>query len=211
MTLWELFHKGGPVMWPLLACSITALAIIIERSFALRRSKIIPKVFIDEVERLARMGRFGDIERIARRNSSPMSSVIMAAIKNIGMRKELIKNSMEEAGASEAYSIMKNIDILGVITTISPLLGLLGSVSGMITSFHSIGKAEGPMSMALAAGISEALITTATGLSIAIPTFVFYRYFVARSEYFLMEMEKASVRILENIKGDQDEVQAQQG
>jgi biopolymer transport protein ExbB len=211
MVLWTYMVKGGPVMWPLLACSVTALAIIIERFWSLRRNSIIPKALIDEVERLARMGRLADIEKLMARNSSPICSIIMAALKNIGMSKDAIKIYMEEAGATEAYGIMKNIDILGVITTISPLMGLLGSVSGMITSFHSIGQAEGNTSVHLAAGISEALITTATGLAIAIPTFVFYRYFVARSDYLLMEMEKSAARILEYLKGERNEVQAQQG
>ncbi|MGB4109783.1 MAG: MotA/TolQ/ExbB proton channel family protein, partial [Desulfomonilia bacterium] len=98
MTLLEFFVKGGPLMWPLLACSIIALAIIIERSFALRQSKIIPRSLMEEVERLTRMGRLDDIEKLLRRSSSPICPVIMVAIKNAGMRREIIKDYMEEAG-----------------------------------------------------------------------------------------------------------------
>lgn len=207
MTFWELFIKGGPMMWPLLACSVIALAIIIERLFALRQNKIIPRDLVEEVERLTRMGRLDDIEKLIRRNSSPICPVIMVAIKNAGMRREIIKDYMEEAGATEAYAIDRYIEVLGIIATISPLLGLLGTVSGMITSFHAVGS-EGPVSQMLSAGISEALITTATGLSIGIPVYICYRFFIARSDYLLMEMEKTSARILEYLKGENDEVQA---
>jgi len=116
---------------------------------------------------------------------------------------------MEEAGAKEAYTINRYIDVLGIIATISPLLGLLGTVSGMITSFHAVGG-EAMAGRMLAAGISEALITTATGLSIGIPVYIFYRFFIARSDYLLLEMEKTAARVLEYLKGDRDEVQARQ-
>lgn len=206
MTLWELFLKGGPMMWPLLACSVIALGIFIERLIALRPGLIIPQDLVDEVERLSRMHRLGDMEQLLRRSSSPISPVILVAIRNAGKRREIIKDYMEEAGAAEAYAIDRYIDILGIIATISPLLGLLGTVSGMIASFHAIGVqgSQGPM---LAAGISEALITTAAGLSIAIPVYVGYRFLMARSDYLLLEMEKTSARILEYIKGEDYEIQ----
>ncbi|MGC9323190.1 MAG: MotA/TolQ/ExbB proton channel family protein [Desulfomonilia bacterium] len=193
------------MMWPLLSCSIIALAIIIERMFSLRQRKIIPKDLVEEVERLTRMGRLTDIEQLLKRSSSPICPVILVAIRNAGMRREIIKDYMEEAGATEAYSIERYIDILGIIATISPLLGLLGTVSGMITSFQAVG-ATGNESQMLAAGISEALITTATGLSIGIPVYIFYRFFIARSDYLLLEMEKTSARILEYLKGENYEV-----
>lgn len=205
MTFWEFFMKGGPMMWPLLSCSIIALAIIIERMFSLRQRKIIPKDLVEEVERLTRMGRLTDIEQLLKRSSSPICPIILVAIRNAGMRREIIKDYMEEAGATEAYSIERYIDILGIIATISPLLGLLGTVSGMITSFQAVG-ATGNESQMLAAGISEALITTATGLSIGIPVYIFYRFFIARSDYLLLEMEKTSARILEYLKGENYEV-----
>lgn len=207
MTLWELFLKGGPMMWPLLACSIIAVAIFIERLFALRSSRIIPPELVQEVERLTRQGRLDDIEQLLMRSSSPICPVILTAIRNAGMRREIIKDYMEEAGATEAFAIERYIDVLGIIATISPLLGLLGTVSGMIASFHAIG-AQGPESQMLAEGISEALITTAAGLSIGIPVYIAYRFLMARSDYLVMEMEKTSARILEYLKGEGDEVSA---
>ncbi|HOJ12963.1 MAG TPA: MotA/TolQ/ExbB proton channel family protein [Deltaproteobacteria bacterium] len=209
MTLWEFFLKGGPLMWPLLVCSVVALAIIVERMFALRQSRIIPRDLIEEVERLVRMGRLGDIEQLLKRNSSPICPVIMVAIKNAGMRREIIKDYMEVAGAGEAYAIERYLDILGIIAAIAPLLGFLGTVTGMLASFQAVAGSAGGAnsSQLLAAGISEALITTVAGLAIGIPVFVCYRLLVARSDYLVMEMEKTSARILEYLKGDAHEVQ----
>jgi len=207
MTLWEFFIKGGPVMWPLLACSVIALAIIIERFFSLRQNRIIPRVLIEEVERLARMGRLADIERLIRRSSSPIGPVVMVAIKNAGMRREIIKDYMEEAGATEANAIERYIDVLGIIAAISPLLGFLGTVTGMLKSFHAVSTSGGNSSQLLAGGISEALITTVAGLCIGIPVFVCYRLLLARSDSLIFEMEKASARILEYLKGEDHEVQ----
>jgi biopolymer transport protein ExbB len=209
MTVWEFFAKGGPLMWPLLACSIIALAVIIERFFSLRQGRIIPKDLIEEVERLTRMGRLNDIELLLKINSSPLCPIIMAAIKNAGMNREIIKNHMEDAGAKVAYTMERPIDILGIIAVISPLLGFLGTVMGMLTSFKEAGSLEGHAGQLFASGISEALITTVMGLSIAIPVYICYRLLVVRNDYLLLEMEKASSRILEFLKGDTHEVQAE--
>jgi biopolymer transport protein ExbB len=209
MTVWEFFVKGGPLMWPLLACSIIALAIIIERLFTLRRSKIIPMELIEEVERLTRMGRLGDIEQLLKRNSSPICPIIMAAIKNADMRREIIKDYMEEAGATEAYTMERSIDILGIIAVISPLIGFLGTAMGMLSSFQAISSSGEHSSQLLAPGISQALITTVMGLTIAIPVYVCYRLLIARSDYLLLEMEMTSARILEYLKGETHEVQTE--
>lgn len=207
MTLWQFFIKGGPVMWPLLACSVIALAIILERSFALRRGRIIPKTLVEEIERLSRLGRLADIERLIRRVSSPICPVVMVAIKNAGMRREIIKDYMEEAGATEANAIERYIDVLGIIAAISPLLGFLGTVTGMLKSFHAVSVSGGNSSQLLAGGISEALITTVAGLVIGIPVYVCYRLLLARSDFLVLEMEKTSARILEYLKGEGHEVQ----
>jgi len=207
MTVWEFFVRGGPLMWPLLACSIIALAITIERLFSLRQSKIIPRELIEEVERLTRMGRLNDIEQLLKRNSSPICPIIMVAIKNAGMRREIIRDYMEEAGATQAYTIERYIDILSIIAAIAPLLGFLGTVTGMLTSFQAVSASGEHSSQLLASGISEALITTVVGLSIGIPVYVCYRLLIARSDFLLLEMEKSSARILEYLKGETHEVQ----
>ncbi len=209
MTLWEFFIKGGPVMWPLFACSIIALAIIIERLFALRQSKIIPEELIEELERLIRMGRLGDIEQLLKGSSSPLCPIIMTAIKNIGRRREIIKEYMEEEGATQAYTMERYTDILGIIAAISPLLGFLGTATGILTTFKAISTMGNTSSLLLATGISEALITTIVGLAIAIPVYVCYRILIARSDYLLIDMEMTSARILEYLKGETNEVQAE--
>jgi biopolymer transport protein ExbB len=209
MTVWEFFVKGGPLMWPLLACSIIALAIIIERLFTLRRSKIIPVDLIEEVERLTRMGRLSDIEQLLKMNSSPICPIIMAAIRNSEMGREIIKDYMEEAGAQEAFAIERPIDILGIIAVISPLLGFLGTVMGMLSSFQTVTSSGEHSSQLLASGISQALITTVMGLTIAIPAYICYRLLIARSDYLLLEMEMISARFLEYLKGEAHEVQTE--
>lgn len=153
------------------------------------------------------MGRLSDIEQLLKRSSSPICPVIMMAIKNAGMRREIIKDYMEEAGASEAYSIERYIDILGIIAAIAPLLGFLGTVTGMLAAFQAVSITGTHSSQLLAGGISEALITTVVGLAIGIPVFVAYRLLIARSDYLVLEMEKTSARILEYLKGDEHEVQ----
>ncbi|MCE5274777.1 MAG: MotA/TolQ/ExbB proton channel family protein [Deltaproteobacteria bacterium] len=190
-----------------MACSIIALAITIERLFSLRQSKIIPRELIEEVERLTRMGRLNDIEQLLKRNSSPICPIIMVAIKNAGMRREIIRDYMEEAGATQAYTIERYIDILSIIAAIAPLLGFLGTVTGMLTSFQAVSASGEHSSQLLASGISEALITTVVGLSIGIPVYVCYRLLIARSDFLLLEMEKSSARILEYLKGETHEVQ----
>ncbi|MGD0209551.1 MAG: MotA/TolQ/ExbB proton channel family protein [Desulfomonilia bacterium] len=209
MTLWEFFIKGGPLMLPLFACSIIAFAIIIERLFALRYGQIIPKELIEEVEGLIRMGRLGDIEQLLKRSSSPMCPIIMTAVKNAGLRREIIKEYMEEAGAAEGYTMERYIDILGIIAAIAPLLGFLGTVAGMLTSFKAMSTTPEHSSLLFASGISEALITTVMGLAIAIAVYIFYRLLIARNDYLLMEMEMTSARILECLKGETYEVQTE--
>jgi biopolymer transport protein ExbB len=209
MTLWEFFIKGGPLMWPLFACSIIAFTIIRERLFALRHDQIIPKELVEEVERLIRLGRLGDIEQLLKKSSSPMCPIIMTAVKNAGLRREVIKEYMEEAGATEGYTMERYIDILGIIAAIAPLLGFLGTVAGMFTSFKAMSTTLEHSSRLFASGISESLITTVMGLAIAIPVYIFYRLLIARSDYLLMEMEMTSARILECLKGETYEVQTE--
>jgi biopolymer transport protein ExbB len=205
MTIWEFFVKGGPLMWPLLACSVIATAIILERLYSLRKKKLLPGELIEEVERLTRMGRLNDIEHLLNTSSSPISPVLMAAVKNAGMHRDIIREYMEEAGAAAAYGIERPIDLLGIIATISPLLGFLGTVSGMLSTFQSMSAANS--AHAFPAGLSEALITTVTGLAVGIPVYICYRLFMTRSEYLILEMEKISARFLKYLKGDVYEIQ----
>lgn len=209
MTLWEVFVKGGPIMWPLFACSIIALAIIIERIFTLRPARIMPRELIEEVERLIFIGRLGDVEQLLKRYSSPLCPIILTAVKNAGRSREIIREYMEEAGAKEAYTMERYVDILGIISAISPLLGFLGTITGVLTSFRIMGIEGSQSSQMLATGISEALVTTVIGLAIAIPVYVCYRILIARSDQMLMEMEMTSARVLEYLKGGEHEVQAE--
>ena len=138
-----------------------------------------------------------------------MCPIIMAAVKKAGLRREVIKEYMEEAGAMEGYTMERYIDILGIIAAVAPLLGFLGTIAGILTSFKNMSTIGEHSSQLFASGISEALITTVMGLAIALPVYIIYRLLIARSDYLVMEMEMASARILECLKGEPYEVQTE--
>ena len=193
----DLFIKGGPVMYPILFCSILSLAIIIERLISLRRGRIIRPETLFRVQDLIRIERIADIIELCQKNSSPMSRIVLAAIKNINQPKAEIKEAVSEAGRQEVRVLEKNLAILGTIVSIAPLLGLLGTVTGMIRAFYTIALRGVGEPTALASGISEALLTTAAGLTVAIPSQLFYNYFINKVDSLTLDMEQNSLDILE--------------
>ena len=193
----DLFIKGGPVMYPILFCSILSLAIIIERLISLRRGRIIRPETLFRVQDLIRIERIADIIELCQKNSSPMSRIVLAAIKNINQPKAEIKEAVSEAGRQEVRVLEKNLATLGTIVSIAPLLGLLGTVTGMIRAFYTIALRGVGEPTALASGISEALLTTAAGLTVAIPSQLFYNYFINKVDSLTLDMEQNSLDILE--------------
>lgn len=192
--------KGGVLMLPILFCSVLALAIILERFMSLRRSRIMRLDVLRRVEELLREKRVGEASTLCRRNSSSMTRLLQAAILNHERTKEEIKEIVEDTGRHEIPTLERYLNILGTIAAISPLLGLLGTVTGMIRVFNVISvKGVGHPSQ-LAGGIGEALITTATGLVVAIPALVFYNYFANKADTLVLEMEKYSFRMVEILK-----------
>ena len=193
----DLFIKGGPVMYPILFCSILSLAIIIERLISLRRGRIIRPETLFRVQDLIRIERIADIIELCQKNSSPMSRIVLAAIKNINQPKAEIKEAVSEAGRQEVRVLEKNLATLGTIVSIAPLLGLLGTVTGMIRAFYTIALRGVGEPTASASGISEALLTTAAGLTVAIPSQLFYNYFINKVDSLTLDMEQNSLDILE--------------
>ncbi|MEE9574533.1 MAG: MotA/TolQ/ExbB proton channel family protein, partial [Gammaproteobacteria bacterium] len=173
----ELIKAGGLLMWPILLCSVISLAIIIERFWSLQQQRIVPKHLVAQVWQWAKVGHL-DNNRIQNlRTGSPLGRILAAGLVNRSHKREVMKESIEEVGRHVAHSLERFLNTLGTIASISPLLGLLGTVIGMIKVFavittHGVGDAS-----ILAEGISEALLTTAAGLSVAIPTLMFHRYF----------------------------------
>jgi biopolymer transport protein ExbB len=188
-------------MIPIALCSIIALAIFLERLWSLRRSRVIPRDFLIEIEDLIRREKIPEAVTRCRKDNSSMANIIVAGIRNFGKRREIVKESIEEIGRREAATLERYINVVGTIAAIAPLLGLLGTVFGMIKAFNVISIQGVGNPSSLAGGISEALITTAAGLVVAIPTFVLYRYLANKADALIVEMEEHSIRMVDLLKG----------
>jgi len=199
--MYDFVVKGGVLMIPIALCSIIALAIFLERLWSLRRSKVTPRDFLIEIEDLIRREKIPEAVTRCRKDNSSMANIIVAGIRNFGKRREIVKESIEEIGRREAATLERYINVVGTIAAISPLLGLLGTVVGMIKAFNVISIQGVGNPSSLAGGISEALITTAAGLVVAIPTFVLYRYLANKADALIVEMEEHSIRMVDLLKG----------
>ncbi len=197
--MYQFVMKGGYLMYPIMLCSIITMAILFERLFALRRSRIIPERFIVEVSDLVRQQRMEDAMTQCRLNNSSIARVLMAGISRHNKPRQQVKEAIEDVGRIEAAVLERFLTILGTIAGIAPLLGLLGTVTGMIKAFNVISHAGIGNPQMLAGGISEALITTAAGLSVAIPAFVFYKLLRSRVDKRILRMERVSIEVLDLI------------
>lgn len=196
----DFFTKGGIFMYPILFCSITALAIFIERLWNLRWKHVIPQDFVGDVEQLIRREKIPDAAQLCQQNSSSMARILLVGIKNFGRKREVIKEYLEEVGRQESASLERFVEGLGTIAGVSTLLGLLGTISGMIQIFSVISSQTVVNPGSLAGGISEALITTYAGLSVAIPTLVMYKYLQSRTQTLILQMEEHSIRLVDLLK-----------
>ena len=187
-------------MAPIILCSILSLTIIAERLWALRRSQVVPNGVGEQVEQWAVRHELDrrHIEQL--RSGSALGRVLAAALINRHRPRELIKEAVEDTGRHVVYRLERFLNTLGTIAGISPLLGLLGTVIGMIKVFSTILEQGVGNANVLAGGISEALITTAAGLTVAIPSFFFYRYFKGRVEEYVVSMEEQAINLIEAIE-----------
>ncbi len=201
-NLWDFVVKGGVIMIPIGLCSLVALTVIIERLISLRRSRVIPPAFLDGLRKVLRDSP-GDTARAAAycaRNGSPVANVFAAGIKKLDRPIEVVEKHIEEAGEREALKLRKFLRALSVIASVAPLLGLLGTIFGMITAFQTVamsGEALGKTEM-LAEGIYEAMITTAAGLVVAIPVLLCYHWIASRIEGLVMEIDGMTVEFIED-------------
>ncbi len=196
----DFFNKGGIFMYPILLCSITALAIFIERLWNLRQAQVIPRDLVSNVEDLIRREKIHEAAMLCQNNRSSLAQIFLIGIKNFGRTREAIKEHLEEVGRQEVASLGRFVEGLGTIAGISTLLGLLGTISGMIKIFSEISNQAVVNPGSLAGGISEALITTYAGLSVAIPTIVMYKYLQSKSNALILEMERRSIRLVDLLK-----------
>jgi len=200
----ELLRPGGFIMIPLLICSIVAMAIVIERFWTLRSSRIAPKETINELWRWIKRKELNARKMKMVQESSPMGQILVAGLMNAKHGREIMKDSIEQEAAQVIHDMERFLSPLGTIAVITPLLGLLGTVIGMIKVFAQIQMAGVGDPGALAGGISEALITTAAGLTIAIPALIFHRLFCRRVDEMVVGMEQEAVKLIEVIHGDRE-------
>jgi biopolymer transport protein ExbB len=195
----EIFERGGIMMYPLALASILALAIIIERFISLRKRKVIIPEIISVVEQF---NTFKDLElakNICSKYQGSLSNLIQTGLNNIDLERTEIKELIEDQGRQEVRHLGKGLSILETIAVISPLMGLLGTVLGMIKVFGVIKEQGIGQAAALSGGISEALITTVTGLFIGIPVLIFFNYFSRKTENFVLDIEKYSIMLIQKI------------
>lgn len=199
------------MMLPIVACSVIAMAIIVERFWSLQRHRITPDNLVAQVWQWAKSGVLDDKRIETLRNGSPLGRVLSAGLVNLAHDRVVMKESIEEAGRHVVYELGRYLSTLGTIAAIAPLLGLLGTVIGMIKVFAAItARGVGDASV-LAGGISEALITTAAGLSVAIPTMMFYRYFRGKVEGFVVLMEQEALKLVEILHGERENEETNSG
>jgi len=193
----ELLAKGGFFMFPLVICSILAVAIFVERFLYLKRIRIDSESLMTRIREVIEAGKVELAIHTCKRADTPLSRILLAGIKNFNKDTETIKASIEQASLKELPDLEKFVPALGTIAQIAPLIGFLGTVTGMIKSFNVVAnQGLGNDPKALAGGIAEALITTATGLIIAIPAFVLYNYLINRIDNFLLEIERRSIEVI---------------
>ena len=194
-----LIAAGWPV-WPMLLASIIAVALIIERLIALRRSNVLPEGVLQRVIADYKKQGIGDAYIANLERSSPLGRVFGAGLRNVGSSREVMREAIEESAAVVTHHLERYLTTLGTIASISPLMGLFGTVIGMIEIFGSQ-SAEGSNPIQLAHGISVALYNTGFGLIIAIPAMIFWRHFRALVNTFLIEMQQQAVRLVEVLDG----------
>jgi len=189
-------------MWPIILCSVIAMAIILERLWMLRSGRVIPRGVITEVYRQFQQGTLTSEYLSGLRRSSPLGRMLAAGVANRQSSREVMKEAIEDEGRQVVHELERYLNTLGVIASITPLLGLLGTVFGMIEVFTAIVSAGVGNPAVLAGGISKALITTAAGLSVAIPALVFHRYLNGKVDQLVLGMENQAIKLVEIIHGE---------
>jgi biopolymer transport protein ExbB len=203
--LLEIFQSGGWLMVPILLCSIVAAAICVERLWSLQRSRIVPRNLLAQIWSALKSSDLDSQKLRELRANSPLGQILAAGIANAKRGREIMKEAMEEAASQVSHDLQRYMTTLGIIASISPLLGLLGTVVGMIQVFTALMLEGAGNANVLAGGISQALITTAAGLSVAIPALMFHRFFLRRVDELMISMEQEAVKLAEILQGDATE------
>ena len=198
----DIIQAAGWPIWPIILCSIIAIAIIGERFYSLRQSLVAPRDLLPSIVKEYRKGGVTSEMLTRVSQSSQLGKVLAAGLKNVKSSREIIKESIEEAGRAVSQELERFLTTLGTIATMSPLLGLLGTIIGMIEIFGASTPTGITDPARLAHGISIALYNAAFGIIVAVPALVFYRHFRARADALIVEMELQAVKLVEVIHGE---------
>lgn len=201
--MFAIIQAAGWPIWPLLIASVIALALIIERLYSLRAARILPPGLLQSVVSTLRQGGYDAARLQSLEQSSPLGRVLAAGIRNQDSSREVMRESIEESGRMVTHQLERYLTTLGTIASIAPLLGLLGTLVGMIDIFGSQSPATGNPQQ-LAHGISIALYNTSFGLLIAIPALIFWRHFRALVDGYVVDMEQQAIKLVEVIHGERN-------
>jgi biopolymer transport protein ExbB len=197
-----LFEQGGPLMWAILVASIIGVAVFFERLWSLQPGKVLPRAFVDRIRALVAKGKTSEAQLLCEENGSSIAMLMAAAIRTYGAGKDRakIKEAVEEVGNREVARMDRNVEIVGTVASVTPLMGLLGTVIGMISVFQNFVESYqsgivGPDTFA--EGIWQALITTAFGLTVAIPTLVAYKFLQGRNDRIIVDMEEDAIGLVD--------------
>jgi biopolymer transport protein ExbB len=197
--MWELVRAGGPFMWPIIVCSIAAAGILFERLWTLQRKRVLPSDLMKRIEGMVEQNQITPKVIDALEKNSPLGRVLAAALANRERGREVMMERVEDTGRHVIHELERFLNSLGTIASISPLLGLLGTVTGIIRAFNAVmlgGMGDPRM---LAGGISEALVCTAAGLAVAIPSLIAFRYLRGKVDRIVIEMEKIAVTFTDKL------------
>ena len=204
--MFRIIEMGGPLMYPIMLCSILFLAILIERLYHYHRAAIDTSQFISGIRNILKKKKIAEAVSTCENTPGPVAHILKAGILKHGRPREEIKETIGDAALHEIPRLEKNLNVLATIAHVAPLLGLLGTVLGMIGAFQEIQRESGRVNAAdLAGGIWEALFTTAAGLSVAIPAYVAYNYLVSRVNALVLDMEKSATEVVDLLTSKQDE------
>lgn len=202
--MWELVKAGGWMMLPIIICSIVAMAIVVERLWTLRKERVAPAQLLGDVWQKIKKRKMNGQALKELKETSPLGEILAAGLANSKHGREIMKDSIEQAASRVIHELERYLNTLGSIAAIAPLLGLLGTIFGMIQIFSAFmenGMANPSM---LAAGISKALITTAAGLLVAIPAVFLHRYLLRRVDELVIAMEQEAIKLVEIVQGDRE-------
>ena len=199
--MWEIVRAGGPMMWPIIFCSVVAAAIVLERAWTLQEKRVLPPDLLEKVGQLVESNQISDAVITALDKHSPLGRVLASGLRNRHRSREVMMERLEDTGRHVVHELERFLNTLGTIAGVSPLLGLLGTVTGIIKAFNAITAGGMGDPRMLSGGIAEALITTAAGLCVAIPALISYRYLRSSVDRLVIEMEKKALAFADAIDG----------